>query len=414
MRLTLVLCVLVACGGDGGDGGGRGHAKGGWDRPEPVTVVDTVDVAKGAVTESLTTSAVVEAEASADLMSGANGMVLQVVKDVGDTVRRGDLLAVIDNASLDASAERTRSEVRHLSARYAEMQVLAERGAVSNRELEDVAYQLRTARTTAREASRNSSETRLTAPFDGVIAARDIRVGEMASGSGRAFQVVDLSALRVVASLPERDVSRVALGQRASLVSAYDETRTAKAVVTRMSPVIDAASGTFQITLTLDADQDALRPGQFVSVDLEVARREGVLVIPRDALLYENGTPVVYRMAPEPEEEEVEGEDEGEQSWSEWLTETVDSFKPAPDAPDEPEEEEDEGPRLIAERVIVEPGMVDTRVAEIRGGLTEGEAVITVGNANLREGARVRTASPEEPAPADVAGADDAAVGDEG
>ncbi len=328
------------------------------DGPEPVTVVEVAPVATGEVSETLVTSAVVESEIQADLLPVTTGIVRSIHVEEGDRVEAGALLAVIDNVSLEAGAERASAELRHLEQELARLERLYTQGAISQRELTDARHRLDTARSSSREAQRSHGQTRITAPFDGVVAFREIRVGELASSSQRAFQVVDLDRLRVVASLPERDLARVRVGQRARLVAAYDETIGAWATVERVGPVVDSASGTFRVTLALEAEQSALRPGQYVSVRLEVDRRRDVVVLPRKGLAWEDGTPVAYRMAERPPE------DEGD---------------------------EEEAPGWIAERVRLSVGLVDDEGVEILDGLSPGDRVVVVGQSNLREGARIRT-----------------------
>ncbi|MCB9663825.1 MAG: efflux RND transporter periplasmic adaptor subunit [Alphaproteobacteria bacterium] len=370
--LWLLGAGLVACGGDEGEE----HAK---ERPVPVAVVETAPVGRGDVRDLLVASAAVEAVASADLVPTATGRALQVLVDVGDRVRKGQALAVLENVSLDAGAEVARAEVDQLEDRVAELRQLFERGAVSERELEDLRYQLATARTRLREAARTAGDTRITSPIDGVVAARDLRVGELATSARRIFQVVDLSELLVRARLPERDVSRVRVGQPARLVSAYDEAAAADARVTRIAPVIDPTTGTFEVTLTLDPGQEVLRPGQYVSVQLEVDRREAVLVVPKDAVVYDNGVAVLFRV----EREVPEG-----------ASEQV----------------------KVARRVPVALGLSDPLVTEIASGVAEGDAVVVVGQGSLRDGARVREPGdpkPSKDAPAE-AGAEAAAAAEAG
>lgn len=362
--LLALAAGLGACGKDDDEDQGK-------DRPVPVAVVDAAAVARGDVRDLLVASAAVEAVASADLVPTATGRAIEVRVDVGDVVRRGQVLAVLENVSLDAGAEVAKAEVAQLEDRVTEMAQLFERGAVSQREVEDLRYQLATARTRLREAARTAGDTRITAPIDGVVASRDLRVGELATSARRLFQIVDLSELRVRARLPERDVSRVRVGQSARLVSAYDDQAAAAAVVTRIAPVIDPTTGTFEVTLTLDPGQEVLRPGQYVSVQLEVDRREAVLVVPKDAVLYDNGVAVVYRV----EEEVPEGE-----------TKAV----------------------KVSRRVPVALGLSDPSLTEVVGGLQEGDRIVTVGQGSLRDGARIR--EPGDPRPDDAkAGGEEAA-----
>jgi membrane fusion protein (multidrug efflux system) len=393
--LPLVLLVLVACSGGGDkDRYDKGYGeKGGWgkrDKSEPITLVLVDRVRRGEVADNLASTAIIESESSADIIPSTTGVVLSIHKGEGDVVQRGDLLAVLESVSLDAGAERSRAELTRVQQQYDEMAQLAARGAVSDRELEDLAYTLQTAKTTAREASRSFGQTRLTAPFDGVVAARDVRVGELVGSGTAAFKVVDLEHLRAVTTMPERDLKRVAIGQSATLTSAYDDESFAKGQVTRVAPVIDAASGTFRVTIQLEGVDPMLRPGQFVTVDLEVARRRDVLVVPKRALVYEDGIPVVYRYIPQPEgaEDEDEKSEWGDDDGEGWYARIAAMF--ADEDEDEDEDEDDDPDRHVAERVAVKLGLVDDHFAEVLQGVEEGDQLIVVGQSHLRDGARVR------------------------
>lgn len=331
--------------------------------PEPVTVVEITPAFTGSVADRVATTSVVEAERAADIVPVTPGVVLSVHADDGDPVRRGDLLAVLDNVSLAAGADRSRAEVARLEKQLEASRSLAQRGAISSRELEDLEYQLQTARTNAREARRSYGQTRLTAPFDGVVARRDVKVGELATA--RAFQIVDMSELKVVIDLPERDVGRVAIGQPVRLESAYDAELTGKGMVSRVSPVIDAMTGTFRATVVLEPG--SLRPGQFVNAHIEVARHEEIAVVPRKALMWEDGRPVVFVMVdPPPPEEGEDGEPKAE-----------------PSAPDGE-------PGKVAARRPLKVGLIDDVGVEVIEGVDVGEPVIVVGQSNLKDGARVR------------------------
>lgn len=386
MRWTvLVLGVVAACSSWRGDDEEEERAA-----PEPVTVVQTAEVVLGDVADRLLTSATIEAAAEADITPQATGMVVSIHKDVGDAVRRGDLLAVIDNVQLDAGAERADAEVTNLTTRLAEAEKLHASGALSSRELDDLRYQLATARSSQREAARGRGTLRLTAPFDGLVAARDLHVGELTSAAQVAFKIVDPSELRVRARLPERDVSRVKVGQAATLTGAYDASGSGAAVVTRIAPVIDATSGTFEVVLTLDASHTTLRPGQFVSVDIEVDRHTGVVVVPKDAVVRDRGQPIVFVVAeapPAPPADEADAT-------------TGDAKAAAPAA--------ETGPRWIARRTEVTTGLGDPDRLEITGGLAAGARIVVVGQSNLKDGARIREPEPVAPVVAEPTAAEPA------
>jgi len=395
--MAAVLAVVVACSSDGAGGGDGGDDEA---PPEPVSVVEVAQVIRGSVGDTLTASAVVESEASADLVPEATGVVQSIHADEGDPVEEGQLLAVLKNVSLNTGAAKASAEVQRFEAQVARTRELFEQGAVSARELEDAEHQLRTARLSLREASAGAGTTRIVAPFAGVVAMRDVRVGELATSATAAFQVVDLERLRVVASLPERELGRVAPGQPVRLVSAYDAEIGARGVVARVAPVVDPASGTFRVTVEVEPGQTALRPGQFVSVVVEVGRHDDVLVVPKQAVVYEDGVPVVYTVVESLDDDaeedgdedgaDPEGEAEAGGGW--WPFGGGDA---AADEGEEASTDEEDGPQKVAERHVVELGLVDDELGEIETGVEEGDEVVTVGQSHLRDGARVRPVEPE-------------------
>jgi membrane fusion protein, multidrug efflux system len=383
MRWPIFLLALGACGSESDEDEQE-------ETPDPVTVVEVAQVQLGEVADTITASGIVESERAAAIVPAATGIVIRLAADVGDRVERGQLLAVLDNVSLDAGDQRARDEVRRLETQVDEMTALAARGAVSSRELEDVKYQLRSARTSAREASRSLGQTRLTAPFAGVVSERNVRIGELTGTSGAAFSVVDLETLRVVVALPERDLSRAQLGQTARLVSAYDDEVWTHATVQRLAPVVNPASGTFEVVLGLTAGDTILRPGQFVSAELEVDRRAKVVAIRKSAVVYEDGTPVAYTMVDAPaEDDEQDDEESAEASW--WSGIAAVFSGGSDDAEDEAAAEEDDGPRLVARRVPVRVGLSDERHVEVLEGLDVGDQLVVIGQSHLRDGAAIRT-----------------------
>jgi membrane fusion protein (multidrug efflux system) len=310
MRRCLLLLValtllLAACGGGpktgkrGMRGRGGDHGDGGDDAPppDPRTLVEAVEVTTGAVGEYVVSSAVVESEAAVDLLPEASGVVTSIRVEEGDAVHKGQVLAVIENPNLEATLERARAELERVEQTYGEMQRLREANAVSERELLDAHHALVTARTTFDEAQRMGANTRLVSPIDGHVATRYVKVGQLIGSATPAFQVVDLDQLRVVAMLPERDLAHIRVGQPAKLVPVYDEALEVPGEVLRLSPVVDSQTGTFRVTVApMDGDQ-VLRPGQFVSVRIQVDYHDDTLVLPRRAVLYDRGEPYVFLVA---------------------------------------------------------------------------------------------------------------------
>ena len=380
----LLLAPLGAC--QVQTGGAGGSEEDDSFRPDPRTLVEVSSIRTGDVSDFLVSTGTVESEAQADLVPEAPGQVIEILAEEGDEVEAGQVLAVVRNIKLSAALDRAEAELARAEAELLKIEQLHAQGAVSDRDLSEARYLARTARATRDEAAGGTGQTLITSPIAGTVSVRDVRYGEIAGGQ-RAFQVVDLSRLRVVVRLPERDLARLAVGLPAAISSVYDEENPVSATVTRIAPTVDPATGTVRVTLTLEPGQSVLRPGQYVSARVEVDHHQDVLVMPRRALLYEEGEPLAFRVAIEdpPPREASEGPSLPEMS--------LFSFGDKGD--DEVGDEELPGPYRVARKVALEIGYIDEDSVEITSGLGVGDEVVVTGQAALRDGARVRY--PEDP-----------------
>jgi membrane fusion protein (multidrug efflux system) len=391
MRALLIALLLgvgpLGCsGGASGDDAAEEEEKA---QPDPRTLVEVAAVGRGSVGDHLGASAVIESEAQASLVPETQGVVTGIYAEEGDVVTQGQLLAVVASPTLDAAYQRATAELERAEVDLQTAERLFGQGAIARAEVDTAKRALDAAKTAHIEASRTRGFTRLESPIAGTVASRGLRYGELAAGQP-AFTIVDLARLRVVVNLPERDLARLRPGLPAKLTSAYDESATGTGVVERVAPVVDAASGTFRVTVRLTGGGDAapLRPGQFASVKIEVDRHEDVLVVPRRALVWEEGRSYVYEVV----ETTKEAEEAAAGGKKEEKKEKEGGFSFSFGGGDEEEEKEPElpGPWRKAVRREVKIGFEDGEFAEVLSGVTEGASVVTVGNQALRDGTRVR------------------------
>jgi membrane fusion protein (multidrug efflux system) len=384
----LLLLACLGCGegsADGSSGASADERAEKKPRPDPRTLVEVTPVARGSVANHLVASATVESEAQATLVPETQGIVTGIHVEEGDRVAKGQLLAVVASPQLDAAYERANAELERAQRDADAAERLFAQAAIPRSELEVAQQALRAARTAHEEASRTRGFTRIESPIEGTVASRSLRYGEMAAGQP-AFVVADLAQLRVVLPLPERDLSRVRAGQPAQVSSSYDASVTSEGSVERVAPVVDAASGTFRATVRLAPDTP-LRPGQFVRVRLEIDRREGVLTVPRRAIVWDEGSPFVFVLA------DMSAEDldkEKEASKGDGKRSEGGGFSWGGGKEEEKEEAPLPGPARKVVRTPVKLGFEDGEVAELVNGLDEGAQVVVVGNEALRDGARVR------------------------
>ena len=395
MPKFIVFLVVTAL-GCGRPGGHRDYRDGSDDDEvnDWRVLVETESVKIGAVANELITHGTMESEAMADITPEAGGVVTDILVEEGDAVSEGQVLAILSNPSLEAGSDRAQVELKQARRRFEQSKLLHGQGAISDSEFHEAQDAFNIASTSFREANRSRGFTQLTSPIDGTVAIRDLRIGELASGASRAFQVVDLNRLRVIVNLAERDLTHLTVGRSVSLAGAYDEQARASGSVLRISPVVDETTGTVRVTIAVDSSaQGRLRPGQFVEVRIEVDRHEKVLTIPRKAIQWQDGSPVAWRVIDRVEDEDEDENEDDEQGF-------FASFF----GRDDKEEDNDDFdpwagvPRRVVERVNLNVGYTDANLAEISEGLRLDDIVVTLGGDNLRPDAEVKL--PGDPKPA--------------
>ena len=255
--------------------------------PNEAYVVDTATIA---VPLEFATQLYVEHDAW--VYARTLGVVESLHVDIGSRVRAGQVLAELERVDQAIALRRAQEAYDNADRTVRRFRELGKSGAVAVADSEVAELNYREAELALAQARRNEELTRITAPFDGFVAARTVRPGRLVESGDSLFRVAALAPLRAAVYVPELVARDLAVGARGRVVG-LDGT-TAEAIVIRASPIIDAASGTREVVLQLGADS-SLRPGASVTVRLGEQRRM-VVAIPRDAitesgyvLAWENG-----------------------------------------------------------------------------------------------------------------------------
>lgn len=246
----------------------------------------------------------VEAYNSAAIFARTNGYVSQWLADIGDHVRTGQVLAVLDAPELDqqlAQAEadyQTALANRNLAATTAQRwRLMLEKDAVSRQETDEKAGDFAAKTALANAALANVKRlkalqgfTRLTAPFDGVVTSRSAQIGALVVAGNAAaqslFTVSDIHRVRVYVRVPQGYSAEVRPGIKAALSLPEYPGRSFPATLTRSAGAVDAKSGAVLVELQADNGDAALKPGAFAQVDFSLDTKSTGVRVPVSALLY--------------------------------------------------------------------------------------------------------------------------------
>ena len=304
--LLLLGACLFACGGNeaegeagrsGGPGGGQTRSGGGFPGPPAAPAaavpVEVAPVTRRSISSFIETNGTLEAENEVDIVARITAPVTALATEEGMRVGRGQLLARLDDKELASQAEISRVNLQEAEQAWERAQTLLESQLVSPEEFEQAQTRVETARAQYESDRIRLGYTEIRAPFDGLIIARYIDLAEQVNPGTPLFRISDFTPLLCPIQVPERDLPKLQLGQKAYLTfEAWPEKRFS-ADVLRIRPVVDALSGTVRVTLDVDSE-GLLRPGMFARVFVETETRDNTLVIPKVALSLESIGDIVY------------------------------------------------------------------------------------------------------------------------
>lgn len=248
------------------------------------------------------------------------GRVVAVYADLGDEVKEGQKLALLDsvelgNAVSEYFSSKTRMEVN--KANFEREKMLWERKVSSEREMLDAkaAYLQSKAEYEAAEnrlhlfglkeedilalKSQTHSITTfpLLSPFDGTVVRKHIALGEMQDTSAHLFTIADLHVLWIILDIYEKDLARINVGQKAEvLVSAYPGIRF-QGRITYISDIIDERTRTAKVRVEIDNSERRLKAGMFATAKIftgEVVASQKKLLVPSSAIESYEGKKVTF------------------------------------------------------------------------------------------------------------------------
>lgn len=277
--------------------------------PPPVLSVAVVRARVSSVPVRVAAAGSIAAWQEASIGAEANGLrLIDVAVNVGDVVRRGQLLARFDAAIVEAeqaeavaAVAQAQAAVTDAEANAVRARTLAGTGALSTQQIDQYAMVATTARArleAVRAVERRQrlrlTQTRVLAPSDGIVTARTATVGAVVSAGDELFRLIKDGRLEWRASVRVDDLEKLAAGQNATLAVAGNPAL--RGAVRTVSPVVDTATRSGLVYVDLPRDP-ALRAGAFVQGFIEIGDH-AALLLPQSAVLLRDGFSYVLRIGP--------------------------------------------------------------------------------------------------------------------
>lgn len=287
-------------------------------------------------------TATLEAENEATVVAKAPGVVKQILVEEGHYVKEGQILAKLDDEQQLYRLNQAKANLNKLHNEFERSKGLFEKNLISADAFDKVKFDFEAAKASYDLAELDLKYSAIRAPINGVVSNRYIKVGNMIQLNQETFRITDFDPLNAILFVPERHLNKLAKNQKVKITVDALPNFSFEGIIDRISPVVDPQSGTFKVTAIVQDPENKLKPGMFGRVNIIYDVHAKTLLVPKEAVMTEDRESSVFVIQD-----------------------------------------------TIALRRMVKIGYINTTHLEITDGLRVGDTVVTIGQASLKDSARV-------------------------
>lgn len=262
-------------------------------RGKQVLNVNAKVIKPQSLTDEFTTTGVLLPDEEVDLSFETSGKIVEINFEEGTAVKKGQLLAKVNDRQLQAQLQRLISQLKLAEDRVFRQDALLKRDAVSKEAYEQVKTDLATLNADIEIIKANIELTELRAPFDGVIGLRQVSIGTYASPTTVVAKLTKIAPLKVKFSVPERYAKQIKKGTNLNF-SVEGTLDAFGAQVYAVESAIDPNLHQFTARALYPNVNRTLLPGRYASVLLKKDEIPNAIAIPTEAIVPEMGKDKVY------------------------------------------------------------------------------------------------------------------------
>lgn len=253
---------------------------------EPAVIVKTATAELQSVNVTETYTSEIKPYKENDITPAVAGLHISKIKvDVGDHVRKGQVLVVMDQTTL----KQQELNLATTEDSYNRMKPVHEAGGVSDQQMIQLENQLNLQREVVENLRKNST---ILSPITGIVTARNFESGDLFAQMP-ILHIMQINKLKVMANVSEQYYTSVKVGQPVSIEVDIFPGEVFEGKVSRINPALDAATRTFGVEITIPNGKERLRPGMYARATFSMGERENVM-IPDQALQKQTGSSERY------------------------------------------------------------------------------------------------------------------------
>ncbi len=292
-----------------------------------------------------------------------SGNIEKIFADIGQFVRQGEILALIDTTIYSQNAKQAYASYLQSEANLQNMKLnfdrnknLIEQKLISQQDLDNskASYDIAVAQKDFAQANYKNAQTqlgycRIIAPFSGFITKRFLDAGayvtaSTSQASSTLFILMDLDIVKIITNLPEKQIPFLNSIKEVVVTADALPGKEFKAQIKKMSQAVDLGTRTLAVEIDINNKDHTLKPGMFANINLILERKQNVMALPVEAVAEDDSGSYVFVVAKD----------------------------------------------TLAHKKYVSTGIKENNMIEIVGGLGDRESVVTIGQNLIKDKLKVR------------------------
>jgi membrane fusion protein, multidrug efflux system len=262
----------------------------------PSVQVVVIEAGQRPVAETLSLVGTLLANESVEIQAETDGVIEEILFEEGQLVEAGALLVRLDDSKLAAQVAEAEANFQLSQANHERAKQLSQDQLISQQEFDQAAAMFSFNQATRELRRRQLADTRIHAPFEGVVGSRNVSPGQVISKNTTLTWLMDLDPLKVEVNVPERFLGRLRVGQAVEFpIAAYDN-RMYSGEVYYISPYVEQTTRTAVVRARLANPKHELKPGMLATLEITLQVRDQAVVISEAGLaqVQDDNRAVVY------------------------------------------------------------------------------------------------------------------------
>jgi len=369
--VLIIIIFIQACGSNSNDPSRRGQFAG---KQDDATSVETITASTKDISKQIKSFGNIRAQEIVNITPQVSNRITEIKAQLGDTVKQGQVLAKIYDATYRDQYEQAKSQLSQSknsyvrdSLQFERQKKLFKKGLVSSTDYESAKAtfqnsksQLQSSKASLTSSLEDLKNTKITSPVYGVVLSRNISAGDLASTGQVAYQIANLTGYQCRVYLPLQEWKDVKIGQPVNFKVSNQPGIRGKGRVTHISPRLDPSTGLGEVIISLTDRGQSIYQGVLVQATIKVETHKKAVVVPRSALV-ENVQTLI-----EPESNSIQ------------LQRNYSAFKVQGDS--------------LALKSDLELGIEQGDQVEVTKGINPGDQIVITGQNSLEDSSKVHVA----------------------